>query len=89
MSSTAWHIVELVKSLPPEEQQTICTELAKVATNPESPKRRQLQRLPDGTYYNPNGIPNDDPVFRILEQIEEERHRSPDPRGRETDHPLR
>jgi len=38
--------------------------------------RRNLQRLPDGSFFNPNGIPNDDPIFRILEEIEDERHRA-------------
>ena len=41
--------------------------------------RRKLQRLPDGSYYNPEGIPNDDPIFKLLEEIEEERHRTPGP----------
>ena len=42
-------------------------------------RRRHLQRLPDGSYYNPDGIPNDDLVFEILEEIEAERHRTPGP----------
>ena len=41
--------------------------------------RRRLQRMPDGTYFNPNGIPNDDAIFKILEDIEAERHRTPGP----------
>lgn len=75
MSTTALHIIELVKSLPDEEQRTICAAL----TGPRSPvarrKRRQLERLPDGTCFNPNGIPNDDPFFRILEEDESARRR--------------
>lgn len=77
MSTTALHVVELVKSLPPEDQRTICAELARHAEDLGSPLRRKLRRLPDGTYYNPDGIPNDDPIFKILEEIEEDRHRTP------------
>ena len=35
------------------------------------------QRLPDGTYYNPDGIPDDDPFFKTME--EQEAARSHDP----------
>jgi hypothetical protein len=77
MSTTALHIIELVKSLPPAEQRAICAELAKHATLSVPPKRRQLQRLADGTFYNPEGLSDDDPVFKILEAIEAERHNTP------------
>ena len=73
------HVIELVKSLPPAEQQTICDELARHAARFDKPKRRQLQRLPDGAYYNPDGIPSDDPIFKILDEIESERHFTPGP----------
>lgn len=79
MSTTALEIIALVKSLPFEEQRAVRIALAQ----PDAPKptlpRRQLQRLPDGTYYNPDGLPDDDPIFKILEEIEAERHRYPGP----------
>ena len=75
MSTTALHIIGLVKSLPEEDQRTIFAELAK-HTKASSALKRKLNRLPDGTYFNPEGIPNDDPIFKILEEIEEERHRT-------------
>ena len=77
MSTTALHVVELVKSLPLEDQRASCAELARHAGDIGSPLRRKLKRLPDGTYYNPDGIPDDDPIFKILEEIEEDRHRTP------------
>jgi hypothetical protein len=73
------HIIELVRSLPDEEQRAICAALSEPRATAPRPKRRQLQRLPDGTYFNPNGIPNDDPLFKVLEKIEEERHAMPGP----------
>ena len=85
VSMTALHVIELVKSLPPEDQRTICAELARHANGLGSPTRRALKRLPDGTYYNPDGIPNDHPFFKIMEEIEEERHRTPGPPAPEFD----
>ena len=73
------HIIQLVKSLPPAEQRMVCTELVKHTAQLGLGKRRQLQRLADGAYCHPDGIPNDDPVFKVLEKIEEERHRTPGP----------
>jgi hypothetical protein len=81
----ALKILELVRSLPLAEQQMISAELAQSASSPPKPPRRQLQRLEDGSYYNPAGIPNDDPIFKILEEIEEERHRTPGPPAPEFD----
>lgn len=73
MSTIALHIIDLVKSLPSQEQEAIRAALSKSKDN-RITFRRQLQRLPDGSYYNPDGIPNDDPIFKILEEVEEERH---------------
>jgi hypothetical protein len=73
VSTIALHIIELVKSLPNQEQEAICAALAR-REEIRGTYRRQLQRLPDGSYYNPEGIPNDDPIFKILEEVEEERH---------------
>ena len=75
MSTTALHIIELVKSLPDEEQRAICAALTGPRATVPHLKRRKLQRLPDGTYFNPNGIPNDDPFFKILEEDEAARRR--------------
>ena len=85
MSTTALHVIELVRSLPEADQQTIRAALADPATPPRAVPRRKLQRLPDGAYLNPDGIPNDDPVFRVLEDIEEERHRTAGPPAPEFD----
>jgi hypothetical protein len=78
MSTIAFHVIELVKSLPLEEQRAVREGLATTGA-PKTTPRRQLQRLPDGGYFNPDGIPNDDPVFKVLEDIEAERHREPGP----------
>lgn len=79
VGTTALHIIELVKSLPDEEQQAICVALAGHRATVARPKRRHLQRLPDGNYLNPNGIPNDASIFKILADIEAERHAMPGP----------
>lgn len=79
VSTIALHIIELVKSLPKEDQQAVRKALTGQYEFSVSPKRRQLQRLDDGSFYNPDGIPNDHPVFDVLAQIEEERHRMPGP----------
>jgi hypothetical protein len=77
MSSTLAHVIALAKALPQEEQQMLCAEL----TNPAKVKGERIvfQRTPDGKPYDPEGIPNDHPVFKILEEIEEERHNDPGP----------
>lgn len=79
MSTTALRIIELVKSLPDADQQAIRVALIQSRTITHRPKRRQLHRLPNGQYLNPEGIPNDDPVFAVLEAIEEARHCEPGP----------
>ena len=79
MSTVALHIIGLVKSLPEAEQQEIRAALAAPAARRTAGKRRQLQRLPDGSFFNPDGIPNDDPIFKVLEDVEVERHRMPGP----------
>jgi hypothetical protein len=79
VSTIAPQIIELVKSRPAEEQQAVRIALAGQPAVRVRPQRRQLPRLADGSYFNPAGIPNDDPIFQILEQIEDERHRDPGP----------
>jgi hypothetical protein len=39
--------------------------------------RTLFLRDAEGNLHNPDGIPNDDPIFRTFEQIEEERHCEP------------
>jgi len=85
VSTTALRVIELVKSLPAEDQRAICAELSRHAEELRNPARRRLSRLADGTYYNPEGIPNDHPFFKIVEEIEEERHRTPGPAAPEFD----
>lgn len=81
VSTIALHIIELVKSLPVEDQQAVRKALAGLQPH-STGKRRPLERLADGSFHNPNGMPNDDPVFQILDQIEQERHRMPARRRR-------
>ena len=69
----------MARSLPAGEQRELAAELTGQAAGLERRQRRKLRQLPNGRYYNPNGIPDDDPIFGILEGIEEERHRSPGP----------
>jgi hypothetical protein len=78
-------VIELVKSLSPEDQREICSELGRGTEERRRPAKRKLRRLADGTYLNPDGIPNDHPFFKIVEEIEEERHRAPGPPAPEFD----
>ena len=77
MSTTALHIIQLVQSLPDADQCAIREALARSPAALGPPPRRRLQRLADGTYLNPEGIPNDDPIFKTLEEIEAARHQNP------------
>ena len=77
MSTTAWHILELAKGLPPEEQRFICSALSRQAALPRQSRRPDFLHTPAGECRNPAGVPNDDPFFRLVEQIEEDRHRTP------------
>ena len=79
MSTTALHIIELIKSLPMAEQRAICEALAQHGAKLRTSKHRPMKRLPDGTYFNPDGIPNDHPFFKILEEEAEARHRDAGP----------
>jgi hypothetical protein len=72
-------IIELVKCLPVQDQQAVSQALAGGPALSVPVIRRVLPRLADGTYFNPDGIPNDDPIFQILGQIEAERHQTPGP----------
>jgi hypothetical protein len=79
MSTTAARVVELVKSLPEADQRAVLAALAGREANSGTARRRKLQRLPDGSCFNPNGIPNDDPVFIVLGHVEQARHRTTGP----------
>ena len=61
------------------DQQAVRDALASSELTSKPFQRRKLQRLPDGTYLNPGGIPNDDPALKVLEEIEEERHQTSGP----------
>jgi len=55
-----------VKSLPPAEQDAVCRALV----GRRKPKQTSWQRTPDGGYYNPDGLPDDHPFFKILAEDE-------------------
>ena len=77
MSSMALHILELVKSLPSDEQQLVCALLNRRLAGVSAIKRPAYLRTPDGGYLNPNGLPSDDPFFKIMDSIEAERSQTP------------
>ena len=77
MSSTALHILELVKSLPSEEQRLVCALLNRRLAGMSVIKRPTYLRTPDGGYLNPNGLPSDDPFFKIMDSIDAERSKTP------------
>ena len=85
MSTITLKVLELVKSLPPEDQRTICVEWVRHTAAHASPEKRKVQRLPDGSYYNPDGIPNDHPFFKILEEDQASRRQDFGPPGPEFD----
>ena len=73
MSTTALHIIQLVQSLSEADQQAIRAALNRQAVGGPRLNRPRFLRTPDGGYLNPEGIPNDDPFFKIMEQIEPRR----------------
>ena len=75
MSTIALKVLELVKSLPKAEQRTICAELAKHVSSESAPTTSGLQKTVTGEYFNPDGIPNDHPFFKILEEDEAARQK--------------
>lgn len=79
MSTNALHILELMKTLPPAEREFLRSELTKADLSGKADPASHWQRTADGGYYNPAGIPNDDPIFKVLETVEEERHKIPGP----------
>jgi hypothetical protein len=83
MSVIASRVVELVKSLPEADQKAICAALAERKMNFGTRPRRQLQRISDGSYFNSGGIPNEDPIFKVLEEIEQQRHNTQGPEAPE------
>jgi hypothetical protein len=66
----------MIQRLPAEEQQAVREALAVLSA---PPVRRRLQRLTDGAYVHPAGLPANDPVFDVLEKLEAERHAMPGP----------
>jgi hypothetical protein len=55
----------------------IWSALSRQTAAPRQSRRPEFLRTPAGECRNPSGVPNDDPFFRLVEQIEEDRHRTP------------
>jgi hypothetical protein len=70
-------ILELARTLPLEEQRLICAALSRQAGAPIQNEGQRFVHTPDGECHNPSGVPNDDPFFRIVEEIEAARHATP------------
>ena len=71
MSTTALRIIQLVKSLPPAEQRAVSVALAHL--------RPPVSASPVGgpVSFRPEdyvGLPDDDPFFKVMAEIEQERH---------------
>jgi hypothetical protein len=67
MSSTTLHIIRLIKSLPSAEQRAIGAALSSLAPSPG--------HVP--TDFQPEdyeGLADGDPFFKVMEEIEQERH---------------
>lgn len=79
MNTTALHIVELVKSLPMEDQHAVREALLKQGAARSSLKIPGLVKTETGDYYNPDGIPDDHPFFKILDEEGQARHREAGP----------
>jgi hypothetical protein len=77
MSSTASHIIQLVKSLPEGDQRIICQALVKRASEFGLLVSGTDREQPNFSPEDYEGIDNDDPLFKALEEIEAERHRTP------------
>ena len=72
MSTTALHIIELVKSLPLPEQQAICGELVRYGSELAA---RQTSGSGVRSRADEEGIPNDHPFFAIIAEDEAARRR--------------
>jgi hypothetical protein len=71
MSTTALRIVQLVKSLPPDEQRAVSAALAPLYTPTPVPRPTASGPFRPEDYV---GLPDDDPFFKVMEEIERERH---------------
>ncbi len=65
----------MARSLSAEDRQAVRNALIEPESRKAQVPRQRLERQTDGSYLNPNGVPNDDPVFKLLEEIEDQRHR--------------
>lgn len=74
MSETASHVIELVKSLPLAEQRAICTALSKRAAVLNLPLSEEQGEMAGFTPEDCQGLDDDDPFFRAMEEIEAARH---------------
>lgn len=77
MSTTALRIIELVKSLPLEDQQVICAELAKRAATLHLPVDEQPDPSAEFVEEDRQGLNDDDPFFKVITEIEAARHAYP------------
>ena len=77
MSTTALHLFQLAKRLPVEDQRLICAALSRNPAVAGRVMRLQFTKTPDGSRLQPDGIANDDPFFKIIDDIEEARHQTP------------
>ncbi len=68
---TALRIVQLVKSLPLSEQRAVSAALAHLNTPVPGAQAGAAAPFGPADYV---GLPDDDPFFKVMEEIERERH---------------
>lgn len=69
MSTTALRIIQLVKSLPPSDQRAVSAALVRLKT----PVPVAFAAVPFGPE-DYVGLPDDDPFFKVMDEVERERH---------------
>ncbi len=71
MSTTTWRIIQLIQSLPLREQQVVRNFLARA----DIPQRSEEPgpSAPSSNWEAEEGLPDDDPFFKIMEDVERER----------------
>jgi hypothetical protein len=77
MSTTALHIIELVKSLPLADQRAICVELAKRMADLDLPMSELGDETLEISAEDMQGLEDDDPFFRVMKEVEAARHTYP------------
>ena len=71
MSTTALRIIQLVKSLPPSDQRAVSAALAQMNIPVASNKSVSAKSFGPEDYV---GLSDDDPFFKVMDEIEQERH---------------